>query len=287
MTQTSHDSSSHPSALTTVELTLKDGLRTLGVNLQLGAHWLVHDVGPRVAQQMGPLGTSGKMEKLHVLVDSAAKGTLSKLEAAQHRAAATAMADEPYRNLDFQLLPLEHYFLAGDKRNPSGLFTEVFYWLIRHALAVKSGPDSRWIVRQLTVDAVFWQVQDHFGARLPSRAAGDADAQRREQQHAVLCAQLLLALLSHQPVQDATVPPWVHQQPMSPDTPELLTLLLGVVLAAGSVSPTHTQTSDATSILQLGQQLALARLPGFAAALQHASPVDALATEFSFVFRHL
>ncbi len=287
MTQTSHDSSSQPSALTTVELTLKDGLRTLGVNLQLGAHWLVHDVGPRVAQQMGPLGTRGKMVKLHGMVDSAAKGTLSKLEAAQHLAAATAMADESYRNLDFQLLPLEDYFLAGDQRNPSGLFAEVFYWLIRHALAVKSEPDSRWIVRQLTVDAVFWQVQGQHGARLPSREASEVDAQSRAQAHAVLCAHLLLAFLSHQPVRDATVPPWVHQQHVSPDSPELLNLLLGVVLAAGSVSQARAQTSDASHILQLGQQLALARLPAFAAAMQHASPVDALAAEFSFVFRHL
>ncbi len=164
MIQPSPPPSPRQSTLTAVELTLKDGLRALGLNLQLGAHWLVEDVAPRIAQQIDPPDKSGTRETLHNLVDSAARGTLSTLKSVQHRAAIKAMADEPYRTLDFTLLPLAAYFSAQDRRNPSGLFAEVFYWLIRHALAIRpTAQTQRALVQQLAVDEAFWIVQSDRG----------------------------------------------------------------------------------------------------------------------------
>ncbi|MEO7940874.1 MAG: hypothetical protein ABIR55_19800, partial [Burkholderiaceae bacterium] len=190
MIETSPAPPPHQSALTAVELSLKDGLRTLGFNLHLGAQWLVEDVAPRLAQQIDPVGISGTRETLHGLVGSAARGTLSTLESVQQRAATTALADEPYRTLDFALQPLASYFSATDQRNPSGLFADVFYWLLRHALATQVHPQAqRALVRQRAVDEAYWIVQAGRSRRA-AQAGSDADLHSVPTQ-AALCAQLL------------------------------------------------------------------------------------------------
>ncbi len=343
--------SAHQSPLTAVELSLKDGVRSLGVNAQLAARWLVRDVGPRIAQQMGPLGPTGKLQRLHGMVESAAQQTLATLDTVQHRLASTAMADERLRKLDFPLLPLHDYLAGGEPRNPSGAFAEVFYWLIRHALEQQPAADGHWMVQQLAVDNAFWQLREQSGAALLLADRQAADPAQHAQQHARLCAHLLQALLHVQPVRDATVPPWLaHErsagpfpsklvpqpegrrspyersagplpsklvpQPegrRSPDersagpfpsklapqpagqrysdapdaayAPSMLPLLLGVVLAVGSVARGHV--GDASACLHLGQTIAWARLPAFAVALEHPAATDALTDELAFVLRHL
>jgi len=270
--------------LTAVELSLKDGLRSLGVHLHLGAHWLVDDLAPRLAQQAGPLGTSGKFEKLHGLIDSAARQTLQKLESAQHRASATVLDDGPYRTLEFQLLPLAHYLASGDSRNPSGLFAEVFYWLIRHALAQQPDTSSHWQVHQRSVDSAYWQLHDIWRAQA---GAGGAAPRQTAKDHARLCSHLLQVLLSIQPVHDATVPPWIVQAQDAAAPPQLLRALLVVVLAVGSVTPGQPGHANAADCLRLATDITLARLACFANALQHPAASEALATEFAFVFRHI
>ena len=270
--------------LTAVELSLKDGLRSLGVQFHLGAHWLVDDLAPRLAQQAGPLGTSGKFEKLHGLIDSAASPTLHNLDSAQHRASATVLDDGPYRTLDFQLLPLAGYLASGDSRNPSGLFAEVFYWLIRHALALQPHTHHHWQVHQRSVDSAYWQLHDIWRAQ----AAPVVEAPRQAaQDHARLCAHLLQVLLAIQPVRDATVPPWIPHAQEAAAPPQWLRALLIVVLAVGSVTPAHPEHANAADCLRLANDITLARLPCFENALQHPAASDALATEFAFVFRHI
>lgn len=276
------------STLTAVELTLKDGLRTLEFNLRQGAHWLVDDVGPRLARQIDPEGIKGKRGKLHVLVDSAAKGTLSTLETMQYRAASKAMADEPYRTMDFDLLPLAAYLPSTDKRNPSGLFAEVFYWLIRHALAMGPDPGSGKLVRQLAVDEAYWQLQADRDAAALSAPLASADPQW-EQQHAQLCARLLQALIATRPVRDASMLPWTQTGDASADTPVMLRVLLSVVLAVGSVTPASANTARAAARLHMGWEIAGARLATFSGALARPDNdrTAALAQEFAFVFRHI
>lgn len=274
------------SALTAVELTLKDGLRALGLNVQLGAHWLVEDVGPRLAQQLDPDGITGRREKLHALVDSAARGTLSTLVTVQQRASAKAMADEPYRTLDFTLLPLAGYFSTPDQRNPSGLFAEVFYWLLRHALAARTDTQARHaMVHQLAVDEAFWIVQSAQAGRARCQVAATDLAQ----DHAALCAQLLRALLTTQPVRDATLLPWVPLEANTDQSKESLQVVLAAVLAVGCANASDGSLSSAAAGLRLGQQIATARRASFAAALAHSTHDDgaALNAEFGFVFRHL
>ncbi len=290
MIQPSPPPSPRQSTLTAVELTLKDGLRALGLNLQLGAHWLVEDVAPRIAQQIDPPDKSGTRETLHNLVDSAARGTLSTLKSVQHRAAIKAMADEPYRTLDFTLLPLAAYFSAQDRRNPSGLFAEVFYWLIRHALAIRpTAQTQRALVQQLAVDEAFWIVQSDRGQHAALTGTDPDFEQQNAQEHAALCAQLLRALVTTRPVRDATLLPWAPADETAAESKPWQQVLLSAVLAAGSVRPTDMNHTRAAACLHLGQQIATARQTSFAQALaQGANDGGAkLVAEFAFVFRHL
>ncbi len=290
MIQPSPPPSSRQSTLTAVELTLKDGLRALGLNLHLGAHWLVEDVAPRLAQQIDPTGKSGTRETLHGLVDSAARGTLSTLESVQHQAAIKAMADEPYRTLNFTLLPLAAYFSAQDPRNPSALFAEVFYWLIRHALMIRSGPQAeRALVQQRAVDEAFWIVQADRHQHSAHIGSDQDFDQQTAQEHAALCALLLRALITTRPVRDATLFPWAPADATATDPQLWLQTLLGVVLAAGTVASSDVIHTRAAACLRLGQQIAKVRLGPFAHALaQQADDGGArLTAEFAFVFRHL
>ncbi len=290
MMQASSNPSPHQSALTAVELTLKDGLRALGFNLHLGAHWLVDDVAPRLAQQIDPVGASGTRETLHALAGSAARGTLSTLESVQHRAAIKAMADEPYRTLDFTLLPLAAYFSAQARRNPSGLFAEVFYWLMHHALVLEPAPRAqRALVQQRFVDEAFWIVQSDRARRAAPIDANQGFDQQGAAEHAALCAQLLRALIATRPIRDATVLPWTPADATAAESLQWRDVLLGVVLAAGSVTPSDVNHARAAACLRLGRHIATARQTPFAQALaQCAADGGAqLAAEFAFVFRHL
>ncbi len=289
MVQPTPPASPHQSALTTVELTLKDGLRALEFNLLQGAHWLVDDVGPRLARQIDPVGIKGKRVKLHVLVDSAAKGTLSTLETMQHRAASKAMADEPYRTLDFELLPLAAYMSSADERNPSALFAEVFYWLIRHALALAPEPGPGKLVRQLAVDEAYWQLQAERDASMAQAVPIASADPRQEQQHARTCARLLQALIATRPVRDASLLPWTQSGDESAETPAMLRVLLSVVLAVGSVTPASANTARAAACLHMGWEIAGARLAAFSGALARPGndKTAALAQEFAFVLRHI
>lgn len=290
MIQPSPSPPPHQSTLTAVELSLKDGLRALGFNLHLGARWLVDDVAPRLAQQIDPIGISGTRETLHDLADSAARGTLSTLESVQQRAASTALADEPYRTLDFTLQPLASYFSGQDRRNPSGLFAEVFYWLLRHALAMQPNPHTdRALVRQRAVDEAYWMVQSGWAHRAAQLGADNDANQQAAHEHASLCAQLLRALVAARPVRDATVLPWAPTDPTQAESPQFLPVLLGVALAAGSVTPGGASRASAAAGLCLGQRIANARQTAFAHALAQ-GPDDhwaSLIAEFAFVFRHL
>jgi hypothetical protein len=269
-----------------VELSLKDGLRSLGAQFQLGAHWLVQDLGPRLARQAGPMGTGGRIGKLHGLVDSAARQTLLKLESAQQRAATTVLDDAPLRTLHFQLLPLTAYLDSGDARNPSGLFAEVFYWLLRHTLTLQPS-SNHWLVHQRAVDSTYWQLNDTRGAHVAQLGTGLAAPAQAAHDHARLCARLLQVLLSTHPVRDATVPPWVPHAQDAATTPELVRVVLGVVLAVGSVRPEHADENNAADCLRLGSQIARARHTAFTSALRHPAASAALSDEFAFVFRHI
>jgi hypothetical protein len=218
-------------ARTAVQLALKDELRTFGFNLQRGAHWLLQDLGGSLVKQVEPRNEAGTLHKLHHLIDSTAQATFSTLQVAQQAAAVAVLPDAAYRTLHFELQPLSDYFLlhAGAK-NPSQLFTDTFYWLLRHALAGKA--DSALIARQQAIDEAFWQVlEQHAG--LISRAQ-QAGAVPRD--HAALAL------------------------------PELLAVIVAIGLAKSGDNP----TPDVGERLRLAGQLVTARLPLLEAALQQA-----------------
>jgi hypothetical protein len=147
---------------TAVQLALKDELRTFGFNLQRGAHWLLQDVGSSLVKKVEPRNEAGRLHKLHHLIDSTAQATFSTLQVAQQAAAVAVLPDAAFRTMHFELQPLADYFTQGEPKNPSQLFTNTFYWLLRHALAGKAG--TALIARQQAIDEAFWQVQDqHAG----------------------------------------------------------------------------------------------------------------------------
>jgi hypothetical protein len=201
-------------ARTAMQLALKDELRTFGFNLQRGAHWLVQDLGGSFVKQVEPRNEDGTLHKLHQLIDSTAHATFSTLQVAQQAAAVAVLPDAAYRTLHFELQPLGDYFLlqAGAK-NPSQLFTDAFYWLLRHALAGKA--DSALIARQQAIDQAYWQVLEQHAALITR--AQQAGAVPRD--HAALCAAVLRALIAAQPVRDASLPPWAGQPAQQPDAP--------------------------------------------------------------------
>jgi hypothetical protein len=264
---------------TAVQLALKDELRTFGFNLQRGAHWLLQDVGSSLVKQVEPRNADGTLHKLHHLIDSTAQAAFSRLQVAQQAAAVAVLPDAAYRTLHFELGPLAGYFAQSEPKNPSQLFTDTFYWLLRHALAGKAG--TALIARQQAIDEAFWQVlEQHAG--LIDRAQ-EAGASLRD--HAALCAAVLRALVAAQPVRDASLPPWAGQAGQQPDTPAALPELLAVVVAVGLAKRGDNPTPDIGERLRLAGQLVTARLSLLEAALQQ--PDDQLLTaELAFLFRH-
>jgi hypothetical protein len=268
-------------ARTAMQLALKDELRTFGFNLQRGAHWLVQDLGGSFVKQVEPRNEDGTLHKLHQLIDSTAHATFSTLQVAQQAAAVAVLPDAAYRTLHFELQPLGDYFLlqAGAK-NPSQLFTDAFYWLLRHALAGKA--DSALIARQQAIDQAYWQVLEQHAALITR--AQQAGAVPRD--HAALCAAVLRALIAAQPVRDASLPPWAGQPAQQPtDAPAALPELLTVAVAVGLAKRGDNPTPDIGERLRLAGQLVTARLPLLEAALQQADD-PLLTAELAFLFRH-
>ncbi|WP_411881746.1 hypothetical protein [Polaromonas sp. YR568] len=267
-------------ARTAMQLALKDELRTFGFNLQRGAHWLLQDLGGSFVKQVEPRNEDGTLHKLHHLIDSTAHATFSTLQVAQQAAAVAVLPDAAYRTLHFELQPLGDYFLLqADAKNPSQLFTNAFYWLLRHALSGKA--DGALIARQQAIDEAFWQVLEQH-ADLIARAQ-QAGAVPRD--HAALCAAVLRALLAAQPVRDASLPPWAGQPAQQTDAPAALPELLSVVVAVGLAKSGDNPTPDIGERLRLAGQLVTARLPLLEAALQQADD-QLLTAELAFLFRH-
>jgi hypothetical protein len=264
---------------TAVQLALKDELRTFGFNLQRGAHWLLQDVGSSLVKQVEPRNEAGTLRKLHHLLDSTAQATFSTLQVAQQAAAVAVLPDAAYRTMHFELQPLADYFAPGEPKNPSQLFTNTFYWLLRHALAGKAG--TALIARQQAIDEAFWQVQEQH-AGLIARAQ-EPRASLRD--HAALCAVVLRALVDAQPVRDASLPPWAGQASQQPDAPAALPELLAVVVAVGLAKRGDNPTPDIGERLRLAGQLVTARLPLLEAAV-HQTDDPQLTSELAFLFRH-
>lgn len=269
-------------ARTAVQLALKDELRTFGFNLQRGAHWLLQDLGGSLVKQVEPRNEDGTLHKLHHLIDSTAQATFSTLQVAQQAAAAAVLPDAAYRTLHFELQPLGDYFLLqAEAKNPSQLFTNTFYWLLRHALAGKAG--SALIARQQAIDEAFWQVlEQHAGLIARAQQAGAVP-----RDHAALCAAVLRALVAARPVRDASLPPWAGQpsQQQQADAPAALPELLAVIVAVGLAKSGDNPTPDIGERLRLAGQLVTARLPLLEAALQQADD-QLLTAELAFLFRH-
>ena len=103
-----------------------------------------------------------------------------------------------------------------------------------------------------------------------------------------LCVALLQALLQAQPVQDASLPPWVRRDLAQTGAAAAFSSLLTVVVALGLGANANAQRpgTDASARLRLASQLVNARLPSFVAATKSANADDALAAELAFVFRH-
>lgn len=268
-------------ARTAVQLALKDELRTFGFNLQRGAHWLLQDLGGSLVKQVEPRNEAGTLHKLHHLIDSTAQATFSTLQVAQQAAAVAVLPDAAYRTLHFELLPLADYFLLhAEAKNPSQLFTDTFYWLLRHALAGKA--DSALIARQQAIDEAFWQVlEQHAGLIARAQQAGAVP-----RDHAALCAAVLRALVAARPVRDASLPPWAGQpSQQQAEAPAALPELLAVVVAIGLAKSGDNPSPDVGERLRLAGQLVTARLPLLEAALQQADD-QLLTAELAFLFRH-
>lgn len=261
---------------TAVQLALKDELRTFGFNLRRGAHWLLQDVGSSLVKQVEPRNEAGTLRKLHHLIDSTAQATFSTLQVAQQAAAVAVLPDAAFRTMHFELQPLADYFAPGEAKNPSQLFTNTFYWLLRHALTGKAG--TALIARQQAIDEAFWQVQEQHAGLIA--LAREPRASLRD--HAALCAAVLRALAAAQPVRDASLPPWAGQQP---DAPAALPELLAVVVAIGLAKRGDNPTPDIGERLRLAGQLVTARLPLLEAAVNHADNQQ-LTAELAFLFRH-
>jgi hypothetical protein len=279
MTHPSPSARSTQPARTAMQLALKDELRTFGFNLQRGAHWLLQDLGSSLVKQVEPRNEDGKLHKLHHLIDSTAQATFSTLQVAQRAAAVAVLPDAAYRTLHFELQPLADYFLPSEPKNPSQLFTNAFYWLVRHVLAGKAG--TALIARQQAIDEAFWQVlEQHAG--LIARAQ-ETNASPRD--HAALCAAVLRALVAARPVRDASLPPWAGQPAQQPEDSAALPELLAAVVAVGLAKRGDNASPDIGERLRLAGQLVTARLPLLEAALQQ--PDDQLLTaELAFLFRH-
>jgi len=271
----SSDHTAQP-ASTAIPLALKDELRTFGFNLQRGAHWLLHDFGDNLVRQVEPRNEDGKLHKLHHLIDSTAQATFSTLQAA----AIAVLPDAAYRTLHFELQPLADYFLRCDPKNPSQLFTNVFYWLIRHVLGARTG--TTLIAREQAVDEAFWRVREQYADLLARTQEPDASPG----DHAALCAAVLQALIATRTVRDASLPPWADQQPQPADGMAALPELLAVVVAIGLAPKGDTASPDIGEHLRLADQLVTARLPLLEAALKQPDN-RRLSAELAFLFRHV
>ena len=272
---------------TAVQLALKDELRTLGANLQHGAQWLLHDVSGSIVKRVDPqnAATDSKLLKLQHLIDSTAQVTLSTLQAAKHAAAITVLPDAAFRTMSFQLQPLAAYFNAGGSAHPSRAFTDVFYWLIRHAIDLDEGAGGKLIARQQAVDETYWALTRDHGD-LIDRVAAPAPGASHARDHALLCAALLQTLVQAHPVRDAHLPPWAERNPATAASPGLHRMLMTVVVAAGMVRERDQASVDVAQRLQLARQIVLARLPFLETAIKQPSARQALADELAFIFRH-
>jgi hypothetical protein len=274
---------------TAVQLALKDELRTLGANLQHGAQWLLHDVSGSIVKRVDPqnAATDSKLLKLQHLIDSTAQVTLSTLQAAKHAAAITVLPDAAFRTMSFQLQPLAAYFSAAGSAQPSRAFTDVFYWLIRHAIELDEGTGGKLIARQQAVDETYWALlRDHGDLIDRITAPATAPGASHGRDHALLCAALLQALVQAHPVRDAHLPPWAERNPATSGSPALHRMLMTVVVAAGMVRERDQASVDVAQRLQLARQIVLARLPFLETAINQPSPWQALADELAFIFRH-
>lgn len=83
--------------------------------------------------------------------------------------------------------------------------------------------------------------------------------------------------------------PWNQTGHDPADTPEMLKVVLSAVLAVGSVTPASANTARAADCLQMGWQIAGARLAAFSRTLPRSGNDDAadLTEEFAFVLRHI
>ena len=269
-------------------LGIKDEARKLRLNLQHGAHWLLRDFQESAGIAEQASGAGGKQAtRLQHLVHAAAQTTSFVFESAQDAAAAVIFSDAPYRRLHFQLLPLASYFRATDDQHPSRLFTNVVYWLIRHALKLRPVPSL--MVRQQAVDEAYWMVLARVPALLARlRATSTDDDAANLEQNLELCVALLQALLQAQPVHDAGLPPWVERDLAETETVAVLASLLTVVASVGLAASALRQgrDADASGQLQLAAQMVNARWSEFASAVGKANAQEALAAELAFVFRH-
>ncbi len=280
-----------------VRLALQDELRSLRFNLQHGAQWLLDDVGGGVAKRFelqpsdalsAPLGTLQRM------VGTTAQQALTGLQSAQHAAASAVLADAPYRTLDFKLEPLLAYFSAKDIHHPSRLFTDVFYWLMRHVLEGKVITDAELagtplMARQRAVDDAYWLVTDTHQEllnRLHREAGLASSGLLRPDDNAMLCAAVFQALRATQPVRDPSLPPWAERALPEVDAPAVTHCLLTAVLAAGLARTQCGETRDTSVALQLAHQLSAARFASFRVAMNKPDAEAAVATEIAFVLRH-
>jgi len=278
---------------TALRLTLEDEARLLRHHLREGAQWLMRDVRAGVGRldQAVPLPApvGSQLPKLQHIVDSAAQATEQVFASAQNAAAVVVSSDAAFRRLRFVPQPLALCLRADGTRNPSRLFTNTFYWLIRKAL--EDTPASALLLRRRRVDGVWWALQS---AELPCMLAlrGGAaegvalDPALNEQ----LGAAVFEALARAEPVQDAGRMPWAAAELGDAAAASVWESLLAATLAMGLVLPAGAQAAgmDARECLQLAKRLVRAHHGPFLDAMR-AAPQDrhAVAREIAFVLRHV
>lgn len=288
MTPTPEPSPSAQPQRTALRLSIEDEAIALRFHLRHGANWLLKDfqAGVGKLEQLRAPGSS-QLSKLQHFVESAVQATGLALQTAQDAAAVVASPQAPYRDLDFQLLPLAAYFRTADTRNPSRVFTHVFYWLIRHALDMRAAPGL--LVRQRLVDEAYWVMvargASHIKHLNPNPAEGGAgDPQDRH----TLCAWLLEALLKTRPVYDGGCPPWTERALARASYAEAFASMLSAVVAVGLASDSSHRDggTDASDRLRFANDLVNARLSSFEAAAKKDNATGALAAELAFLLRH-
>lgn len=288
MTQILPSDSPDQPAGNAVQLALKDELRALEFNLQKGAQWLLHDVGDRLLQriptQEGSVPARG-LRKLQTLVDSSAQAALSTLRSARQAAASTVLDDAAYRQFTFTLAPLADLLPPPYDSSASRPFTSAVYWLTRHALELDPDTAGKQIAREQAIDEAYWRLTREHEDLIARVRSNPIEADTRD--HSLLCAALLLTLLTVHPLRDANLPPWAERATPPADQRGMLRLLLAVVVTmalAGSAGP--TEAKSLAELLELSRLMVNARFGAFEAALAHPAAQRALADELAFLMRH-